>query len=91
MSYQHSADRGQSFRVIRRSFLQTDGLPFSDILSEEAIEQAFVENDALRHPIKPNGRRLPLKSRSSVFPSFVSVRSCPSERVNLFETPACRN
>jgi putative transposase len=47
MSYQNCADRGQSFDIVRRSFLQADGLPFSDILSEEAIEQAFVEEDAL--------------------------------------------
>jgi len=47
MSYQNCANRGQSFDIIRRSFLQADGLPFSDILSEEAIEQTFVEKNAL--------------------------------------------
>jgi putative transposase len=47
MSYQQGADRGQSFNVVRQSFLQADGLPFSDILSEEAIAQAFEEDDAL--------------------------------------------
>ena len=47
MSYQNCADRGQSFDFIRRSFLQTDDLPFSDILSEEAIEQVFEDEDAL--------------------------------------------
>jgi len=47
MSYQISPDQSESFRVVRQGFLQADGLPFSEILSEEQIEQAFVEEKAL--------------------------------------------
>lgn len=47
MSYQVSTDQSQSFQVVRQGFLQADGLPFSEILSEEQIEQAFVEEKAL--------------------------------------------
>ena len=35
------------FRLILSSFLQHDGLPFSDALPEAQIERAFVEEDAL--------------------------------------------
>ena len=47
MSYQNCANHGQSFAIVCRSFLQADGLPFSDALSEEVVEQAFSEEDAL--------------------------------------------
>jgi putative transposase len=47
MSYQNCAEDGQSFSIVCRSFLQADGLPFSDVLSEEVVEQAFQEEDAL--------------------------------------------
>jgi putative transposase len=47
MSYQISPDQSQSFQVVRQGFLQADGLPFSEILSEEQIERAFVEEEAL--------------------------------------------
>ena len=47
MSYQISTNQRQSFQVVRQGFLQADGLPFSEILSEEQIERAFVEEDAL--------------------------------------------
>jgi putative transposase len=35
------------FRLILSSFLQHDGLPFSDVLPEAQIEQTFAEEDAL--------------------------------------------
>jgi len=47
MSYQISPDQSQSFQVVRQGFLQAEGLPFSEILSEEQIERAFVEEDVL--------------------------------------------
>ncbi|NQU21114.1 MAG: hypothetical protein HQ567_07510 [Candidatus Nealsonbacteria bacterium] len=33
------------FRLILSSFLQSDGLPFGDTLSEEEIERAFNEEN----------------------------------------------
>ena len=45
MLYQKNANPGQSFQAIRDGFLQADGLPFSDVLSEEQIERAFEEED----------------------------------------------
>ncbi len=41
MSYHKSPADCQSFQVVRQEFLQADGLPFSEILSEEQIEQTF--------------------------------------------------
>jgi hypothetical protein len=41
MSYHKCQDHGQSFDLIRRAFLQADGLPFSEILTEEQIQHAF--------------------------------------------------
>jgi len=46
MFYHGSGSRGQSFRLIRQAFLQGDGLPFGEVLSEEEIEQAFEAEDA---------------------------------------------
>ncbi|MFW6114558.1 MAG: IS4/IS5 family transposase, partial [bacterium] len=46
MSYQNSAGSVQCFEVVRRLFLQSAGLPYSDVLSEETIQQAFADNDA---------------------------------------------
>ena len=36
----------QRFRLVLLSVLQTDGLPFSDVLSEEEIQDAFDEQGA---------------------------------------------
>lgn len=47
MSYQKSRKRAQTFSVIRQGFLQAQGLPFSEVLSEEQVHQAFEEEDAL--------------------------------------------
>ena len=55
MSYHKKSRRRQtsrprcrpSFEVVRRAFLQAEGLPFAGILTEEQIHQAFVEEDAL--------------------------------------------
>ncbi len=47
MSYQTDPQLGQSFRLVHGAFLQADGLPFADVLSEEQIQQAFEEEDAL--------------------------------------------
>ena len=47
MSYQISPDQSQSFQAVRQGFLQVDGLPFSDILSEDRIAQTFEAEDAL--------------------------------------------
>ena len=47
MSYQTCAQQDQSFSAVRQGFLQAHGLPFSEVLSEEQIQQAFEEEDAL--------------------------------------------
>ena len=39
--------RRQSFEVVRRAFLQAEGIPFAELLPEEQIQRAFVEEDAL--------------------------------------------
>ena len=36
----------KSFSLVRRTFLQTEGLPFAEVLSEEEIEAAFVAENA---------------------------------------------
>lgn len=46
MFYHGRASRGQSFRLVRQAFLQGDGLPFADVLSENEIQQAFEAEDA---------------------------------------------
>jgi hypothetical protein len=46
MFYHGSGSRGQSFQLVRQAFLQGDGLPFGEVLSEEEIEQAFEAEDA---------------------------------------------
>ena len=46
MLYHGSGSRGQSFRLVRQAFLQGDGLPFGDVLSEEEIQRAFESEDA---------------------------------------------
>jgi len=44
--YQTTAARLDRFSIILASFLQRDGLPFSDLLREEQIERAFEEANA---------------------------------------------
>lgn len=45
--YQHAKSLPQRFRLVLSSFMQHDGLPFQDTLSEERIQQAFEEEDAV--------------------------------------------
>ena len=47
MSYQTCPQHDQSFSVVRQGFLQAEGLPFSEVLSEQQVQQAFEEEDAL--------------------------------------------
>ena len=47
MSYQISPKHDQSFKVVGQGFLQAEGLPFSEILSEQQVQEAFEEEDAL--------------------------------------------
>ena len=47
MSYQTCPQHDQSFSVVRKGFLQAEGLPFSGVLSEQQVQQAFEEEDAL--------------------------------------------
>jgi len=41
MFYQGRRSCGQSFSLVRQAFLQADGLPFRDVVSEDDIQQAF--------------------------------------------------
>lgn len=45
--YQHAKTLPQRFRLVLSSFMQHTDLPFKDTLSEERIQQAFEEEDAL--------------------------------------------
>jgi hypothetical protein len=45
--YQHAKSLPQRFRLLLSSFMQHDGLPFKNTLSEETIQQAFEEEDAV--------------------------------------------
>jgi hypothetical protein len=45
--YQQGKSLPQRFRLVLSSFMQHDGLPFKDTLSEETIQQAFEEEDAV--------------------------------------------
>ena len=45
--YQHAKSLPQRFRLVLSSFMQHDDLPFKDTLSEERIQQAFEEEDAV--------------------------------------------
>jgi hypothetical protein len=47
MSYQTCHQLGHSFGLVQGAFLQAEGLPFADVLSEEQIQNAFEEEDAL--------------------------------------------
>ncbi len=44
--YRHSRELPRRFRLILASFLQRPDLPFTDVLSEQAIEKAFDDEDA---------------------------------------------
>lgn len=46
MFYQGRRSCGQSFQLVRQAFLQADGLPFDDVLSEGDIQQAFEAENA---------------------------------------------
>jgi len=46
MFYQEKRIAGQSFRPVCRAFLQAEGLPFSEVLSEAAIQAAFEAENA---------------------------------------------
>jgi hypothetical protein len=46
MFYHGRRSCGQSFRWVRQAFLQADGLPLSDVLSEDDIQQAFEAENA---------------------------------------------
>jgi hypothetical protein len=46
MLYQGRRRLGQSFSLVRQAFLQADGLPFGDLLSEDDIQQAFETEHA---------------------------------------------
>jgi hypothetical protein len=46
MFYQGRRSCGQRFQWVRQAFLQADGLPFGDILSEDDIQQAFETENA---------------------------------------------
>jgi len=47
MFYQKTSSAGQSFSEVRNAFGESEGLPFSDVLSEEQIQRAFAEEGAL--------------------------------------------
>ena len=38
----------KSFSLVQNAFLQTEGLPFADVLSEEEIREAFVAENGRR-------------------------------------------
>lgn len=46
MFYQGRRSCGQSFQMVRQAFLQSEGLPFGEILSEADIQRAFEAEDA---------------------------------------------
>jgi hypothetical protein len=46
MFYQGRRFGSQGFRLIRQAFLQGEGLPFGDLLSEDDIQQAFAAENA---------------------------------------------
>ncbi len=45
--YNHSHSLPKRFRLVLASFLQRPGLPFADVLKEDAIEKAFDDEDAM--------------------------------------------
>jgi len=44
--YKHARTLPRRFRLVLASFLQRPGLPFADVLSEDAIQKAFETEDA---------------------------------------------
>lgn len=46
LSYKRSRFLPRQFRLVLASFLQHPGLPFADVLSEEAVQATFAEEDA---------------------------------------------
>jgi hypothetical protein len=44
--YTPSGDFSKSFRLVQNAFLQSEALPFADVLSEEDIREAFVAANA---------------------------------------------
>lgn len=44
-SYASGRPFARSFQLLRQAFLQADGLPFSDVLSEDDIQRAFEAED----------------------------------------------
>jgi putative transposase len=46
MFYHGRLPGSQSFQTVRQAFLQAEGLPFDDVLSERDVEQAFEEEGA---------------------------------------------
>jgi putative transposase len=47
MSYHAIPPDGKSFELVRQGFLDAEGLPFSEVLTAEQIQQAFEEEHAL--------------------------------------------
>ncbi len=45
-SYPSNRTFARSFQLLRQAFLQAEGLPFSEVLSEDDIEQAFEAENA---------------------------------------------
>jgi len=43
--YQHPPSLPQRFQRVRSSFMQQDGLPFADVLTEEKIQHAFEDEE----------------------------------------------
>ncbi len=46
-TYHGTSSIARRFKLVLSSFLQKDGLPFANVLSEEQIEAAFSEEDAM--------------------------------------------
>ncbi len=45
LSYKQSRFLPRRFRLVLASFLQRPGLPFADVLSEEAVQATFAKED----------------------------------------------
>ena len=43
-SYHHDQNFAESFRLAQNAFLQTEGLPFADVLHEEEVQAASGGN-----------------------------------------------
>ena len=64
MFYPKTSSAGQSFSEVRKACAESEGLPFSDVLSEEQIQRAFAEEGALFVRV----RRSSLRRRSRFGP-----------------------